>query len=93
MCEPTAEAFGLLRRPARQRIRQERGEAFGILLPDQLRSEIERLLGLAHVAGLIGLARLIDGFDHFVGGARRQDGKSQHRGSGKHANGSHGSPP
>ena len=73
----------LLGLPARQRLRQQRGEAFGVLLPDQLRGEIERLLGIGEIARLIGFARLIDGVEHVVGGKCRHGRTATQKSSGK----------
>src|SRR4029077_2164885 len=52
--------------------------SIGILLSDELRSEIERLLGAREIAALISLARLIDRLDHLVGGKRRR--RHEHHG-------------
>ena len=62
--------FDLLGFPARQRRRQQRREILGVLLPDQLRGEIKRLLGACHIAGLIGFAGRLDGVEDVVGGKR-----------------------
>ncbi len=52
----------------------------GILLPDQLRGHIERLLGGRHVAGLIGFAGLIHGVENVVGGkGRHRRRQKRHR--------------
>ena len=77
MAMPTEADFGLFRRPARQRFRQQRREALGILLPDQLRGAIERLLGLAQFAGLIGFARRIDGVENIVASDRRSGNRGE----------------
>jgi hypothetical protein len=55
---------------SRQRVGQQRRKRLGVLLADQLRGEVERLLGVGQIAGLVGLARLIHRLGDVVGEGR-----------------------